>query len=133
MADPTAATITQLRNIQSRTGKRIAELHAALATSGAQKHGERRSWLMAQFGLGYGDANAVALFVGKALPELGAGSGPTPVQAAAAGDPLDEIYTGAKAGLRPLHEAVMAAVRSFGARSSSRWSARRRRRWWRSA
>ena len=112
MADPTAATITQLKNIQARTGKTIAELHAAIAASGLAKHGERRSWLMAQFQLGYGDANAVALFVGKPLPALG--GGPQPAPAAPAADPLAGIYTGAKAGLRPLHEAILARVRAFG-------------------
>ena len=35
MADPAAATVTQLKNIPTRTGKTIAELHAAVATSGA--------------------------------------------------------------------------------------------------
>lgn len=114
MADPAAATITQLKNIQARTGKTIAELHAAVATSGAAKHGEKRSWLMEHFQLGYGDANVVALFIGKPLPDLGGGAPATPVQAPD-GDPLDAIYTGAKAGLRPLHEAVMAQVRAFGA------------------
>ncbi|MCE2658898.1 MAG: DUF4287 domain-containing protein [Rubrivivax sp.] len=114
MADPAAATITQLRNIQVRTGKTIAELHAAVAVSGAVKHGERRSWLMEQFKLGYGDANAVALFFDKPLPDL-SGAAPTGAATAADGDPLDAIYTGAKSGLRPLHEAVMAQVRGLGA------------------
>ena len=113
MADPQAATITQLKNIQSRTGKSIAQLHAAVAASGAAKHGEKRSWLMEHFLLGYGDANAVALFIGKPLPDLGAGA-PAAPQAAAGGDPLDAIYSGAKAPLRPVHDAVMAAVRSLG-------------------
>ena len=114
MADPAAATITQLKNIQARTGKTIAELHAAVAASGAARHGERRSWLMEHFKLGYGDANAVALFIDKPLPDLGGGA-PTAAPSAASGDPLAAIYTGAKAGLRPLHEAVMAQVRDFGA------------------
>lgn len=70
---------------------------------------------MAQFGLGYGDANTVALFVGKPVPDLGAGPSAQPEPAATAGDPLDEIYAGARAGLRPLHHAVMAAVQGFGA------------------
>ena len=113
MADPQAATITQLKNIQARTGKTIAQLHAAVAASGAAKHGEKRSWLMEQFKLGYGDANAVALFIGKPLPDLGAGAPAAPAPAAE-GDPLDAIYSGAKAPLRPLHEAVMAAVHSLG-------------------
>jgi Domain of unknown function (DUF5655)/Domain of unknown function (DUF4287) len=113
MADPQAATITQLKNIQARTGKTIAQLHAAVAASGAAKHGEKRSWLMEHFLLGYGDANAVALFIGKPLPDLDAGA-PAAPQAAAGGDPLDAIYSGAKAPLRPVHDAVMAAVRSLG-------------------
>ena len=113
MADPAAATITQLKNIQTRTGKTIAELHAAVAASGAAKHGVRRSWLMEHFKLGYGDANVVAQFIDKPLPDLGAGA-PTAAATAASGDPLAAIYTGAKAGLRPLHEAVMSQIRAFG-------------------
>ena len=114
MADPAAATITQLKNIQARTGKTIAELHAAVAASGAAKHGERRSWLMEHFKLGYGDANAVALFIGKPLPDLG-GAAASATAPAPKGDPLDAIYTGAKAALRPLHEAVMLQVSALGA------------------
>jgi hypothetical protein len=113
MADPVAATITQLKNVQTRTGKSIAELHAAVATSGATKHGDRRSWLMEHFKLGYGDANAVALFIGKPLPDLGSDA-PIAAATAAQGDPLTAIYLGAKAGLRPLHEAVISQVRMFG-------------------
>jgi hypothetical protein len=113
MADPQAATLTQLRNIQAKSGKTIAELHAALAASGLAKTGERRTLLMEQFKLGYGDANAVALFYGKPVPALDGGAPAAP--AATEGDPLDAIYTGAKAGLRPLHEAVMKAIAGLGA------------------
>ena len=112
MADPQAATITQLKNIQSRTGKSIAELHVALAAAGLAKHGEKRSWLMEHFKLGYGDANTVALFVDKPLPVLGDAGEATVL--VAAGDPLDTIYSGNKAGLRPLHEAVMKLVLQIG-------------------
>ena len=114
MADPVAATITQLKNIQVKTGKSIAELHAAVTAGGAVKHGEKRSWLMEQFKLGYGDANTVVLFMAKPLPDLGDGARPAAAVAAREGDPLDAIYSGAKAGLRPLHEAVMAAISAFG-------------------
>lgn len=113
MADPAAATITQLRNIQARTGKSIAELHAAVAGSGAVKHADKRSWLMQQFKLGHGDANTVVHFIDKPLPDLGAGA-PVAAAPAPAGDPMDTIYTGAKAGLRPLHAAVMAQISAFG-------------------
>lgn len=117
MADPQAATLTQLRNIEAKTGKTIAELHAVIAASGLAKTGERRALLMEQFKLGYGDANAVALFFGKSLPALGdaalAALQAAP-ESAHTSDPLDGIYTGAKAGLRPLHEAVMKIVRELG-------------------
>jgi hypothetical protein len=113
MADPAAATITQLKNIQSRTGKSIAELQDAVVASGAAKHGERRSWLMEHFKLGYGDANAVALFIGKPMPDL-AGGAPTNAPPATADNPQDTLYSGAKSALRPLHDAVMARVRGFG-------------------
>lgn len=116
MADPVAATVTQLKNIQARTGKSIAELHAAVASSGAAKHGEKRSWLMEQFKLGYGDANAVVNFINKPLPDLGDGKLPERALSAAGPeeDPLDAIYTGAKANLRPLHDVVIASIRAFG-------------------
>ena len=113
MADPQAAVLTQLRNIQCRTGKSLAELLAAVQASGLSKHGERRSWLMEQFKLGYGDANTVVHFVDKPLPEL-SGAAPTALPVEPDGDPLDAIYAGAKAPLRPLHDAVMQAVAGLG-------------------
>ena len=130
MADPQAATATQLRNIETKTGKSLAELRAVVAQSGLTKVGEVRAMLIERFGLGYGDANALAL------------ASKAPAVSAASDDPLTATYSGAKAALRPLHEQVMsrstASVRSrsrrrsptsaYGARSSSRCSARPRKR-----
>ncbi|HRD98861.1 MAG TPA: DUF5655 domain-containing protein [Rubrivivax sp.] len=113
MADPQAAVLSQLRNIEARTGRSIAELQAAVAATGLAKHGERRSWLMQQLQLGYGDANAVVSFMGKPLPALVARV-EAPVSAAAVADPLEAIYSGSKAALRPLHEALMEVLRGFG-------------------
>ncbi len=112
MSDPQAATLTQLRNIQTKTGKTIAELHAVIAKSGLAKTGERRTMLMEKFKLGYGDANVVALFYGKPVPPL---DGSAPAKATTASeDPLDAIYTGAKAPLRALHEQVMKLIATLG-------------------
>ncbi len=112
MANPQSAVITQLKNIQARTGKTIAELHAAIRACGLAKHGERRSWLMEHFQLGYGDANTVTHFFDKPLPPLDGGAPMPP--AATGGDPLDSIYSGAKAHLRPLHEKLQARIDSLG-------------------
>jgi hypothetical protein len=113
MIDPKAARVAQLRNIQNKTGKTIADLHAVLAASGLGKTGERRALLMERFQLGYGDANTVALFYGQPLPPLDEGPAPTATPVAA-GDMLDVIYCGPKAALRPLHDTVMAFVHSLG-------------------
>ena len=103
MADPQATTATQLRHIETKTGKSLAQLRAAVAQSGLAKHGEVRAMLSERFGLGYGDANALA-HAAKAEPAP-----------ASSADPLDAIYTGAKASLRPLHEQLMAKINGFGA------------------
>jgi hypothetical protein len=102
MADPQTALATQLRNIEGKTGKTLAQLRATIAQSGLAKHGEVRAMLIERLGLGYGDANALA-HAAKA-----------PAAGAQGGDPLDAIYTGAKAALRPLHEQVIATIRGWG-------------------
>ncbi len=103
MADPQAAIATQLRNIEAKTGKSLAQLRAMIAQSGLAKHGEVRAMLIERLGLGYGDANTLAHAAkAEAAP-------------AEAGDPLDAIYAGNKAALRPIHESVMARIERLGA------------------
>ena len=103
MPDPQAAVATQLKNIEAKTGKSFAQLCAHIAQSGLAKVGEQRSMLMQTLGLGYGDANALALLAKNA-------AAPAPVGA----DPLDAIYSGAKAPLRSLHDAVMKHIDKLG-------------------
>jgi hypothetical protein len=105
MADPKAAAATQLRNIEAKTGKTIAELHRLIAGSGLAKIGEQRSMLMKELGLGYGDANTLALHAKEAAAERTGSAG---------ADPLETIYSGNKAGLRPLHDHVIAAIDRLG-------------------
>jgi hypothetical protein len=104
MPDPQAALATQLKNIETRTGKSLAQLGDMIAGSGLSKHAEIRAWLQQQLGLGYGDANALAHVARQA-------EAPAPPADA---DALDTIYAGPKAALRPLHDAVMAAVARCG-------------------
>ncbi len=103
------AVANQLKNIQTKTGKTLDELSAIVRQSGLSKHGEMRALLMRELGLGYGDANAVVHFALKS-------DGTRLAEAAGATteDVTAEIYSGAKAGLRPIHEALMAAIQQFG-------------------
>ena len=103
------AVATQLANIQKKTGRSLAELTALVQASGLSKHGEIRAMLMQELGLGHGDANSLAHAV---LNSDGAraveAKGLTPEQV------LDEIYSGSKAALRPIHERLMDAIEGFG-------------------
>lgn len=101
MADVEKAVATQLANIEKKTGKTLAQLHAALAKSGKTKHGEMRTWAMEKWGIGFGDANTL-IHAAQAKP------------APAGGDVLADIYTDKKAHLRPIHDKVMDAMKSWG-------------------
>jgi predicted transport protein len=105
MSNPEQALASQLRNIETKTGHDLAAFRAAIAASGKVKHGEVRTWLMETYGLGYGDANTLAHF------SSGKGTGSEP---AADGDPLADIYTGKRAHLRAIHDAVVEAIQPWG-------------------
>lgn len=103
------ATETQLKNIQLRTGKSLEELGKIVSESGLSKHGEIRDMLIRELGMGYGDANTLVHYLKQSGGERAAAS-----QGASPQDVLNEIYSGAKAGLRPIHEALMAEINTFG-------------------
>lgn len=94
---------TQIANIQERSGKSLDDLYTILAATGLEKHGQLRDHLKKDLGMGHGDANTVVTLFRKRGEDGGA-----------ADDPLDAIYTGGKAHLRPLHEEIMKRVRAFG-------------------
>jgi hypothetical protein len=103
------ATATQLSNIEKRTGKSLQELTKLVKSCGFQKHGEIRDFLKRELRMGHGDANTlvhVALkFDGASAAEAGG------LDAAAV---LDQIYSGPKAALRPIHDQLMARLETFG-------------------
>jgi len=98
---------TQLDNIQKKTGKSLDELAAIIKKSGLTKHAEVRDYLKHELGLGHGDANALVHAVFQS-------DGQRVAEGKSADDVLDEIYTGAKAGMRPIHEALMQQIVKFG-------------------
>jgi hypothetical protein len=100
---------TQLKNIQAKTGKSLDQLRTHIQRSGLAKHGEIRSMLMKEFGLGHGDANALVHFALQSDGQSAASA-----KGATTTDVLDEIYAGPKAGLRPIHDKLLSALTSFG-------------------
>ena len=99
------AKANQLANIETRSGKSLVELAKLVKSSGLAKHGEVVSMLKVKLKLGHGDANAIAHYA-KSL------DAPTPAETP--GDATDEIYSGGKADLRPIHDAVMKKLAGFG-------------------
>lgn len=109
-----AAIATQLANIEKRTGKSLTQLVKLVKESGLTKHGEIRDHLKTTLGLGYGDANTLTHHALKA--------GDVPAAAASGVSPDDVVaalYTGPKAALRPIHDALMAKINAFGAFETS--------------
>jgi len=107
MASVEQAIQTQLKNIQTKTGKSLEELAAIITSSGLTKHGEIRDMLKSTLGLGHGDANTLVHIVLKS-------DGGSAAEGKSGDDVLDGIYAGPKAALRPIHDKLMEEIRKFG-------------------
>jgi hypothetical protein len=101
------AVQTQIANIQKKTGMSLKGLEGFIKKSGLSKHGEIRDMLKDKLGLGYGDANTLVHVVLKS-------DGTRAAEGKSADAVLDEIYSGAKAAQRPIHEALMKHISKFG-------------------
>jgi predicted transport protein len=98
---------TQIRNIEEKYGKSLAEWIVLIRESGITKHTEIIAMLKSQYGVTHGSANRLALIA----READAAS----IAAKASGsDPIDDMYSGKKAGLKPLHDALMTTITAFG-------------------
>lgn len=98
---------THIDNIQKKTGKSLDELAAIVRKSGLSKHGEIRDYLKRELGLGHGDANALVHAVLQS-------DGRRAAEGKSADQVLDEIYSGGKAHMRPIHEKLMDEISGFG-------------------
>ena len=106
MATVEAGLQSQIRNIEARHGRTMDEWAALLGGRGLSRHGEMVAVLKGEFGVSHGNANRIALEV---LARASGKAGPT-----AASDPADELYSGRKAGLRPVHDRLMKTVGGLG-------------------
>lgn len=107
MANLDKAVATQLGNIEKRTGKTLAELSTLVRGSGLEKHGELVAMLKSKLGMGHGDANTLVHIVMKS-------DGTSAAAGLSGTEVLDGLYSGPKASLRALHDALLAAMRAFG-------------------
>jgi len=100
---------TQIRNIQTKTGKTLVELGQIVQASGLTKHGEIRAMLQRELGLGHGDANSLVHALANSDGRRAAQA-----QGATTDDVLNTIYAGPKAGLRPIHDQLMTTINELG-------------------
>ena len=101
------AVQTQLKNIQKKTGKSFDELAEIIHKCGLTKHGEIREYLKRDLSLGHGDANALVHAVLRS-------DGQRTAEGKSEDAVLDEIYSGTKAGFRPIHERLIREIDKFG-------------------
>ena len=99
---------TQLSNIEAKLGKDRHALIEVIKATGLTRHSDIVTWLKNEMALGHGDANSLTHFT------LRGGSFEVPQNAEAA-DVLVAIYKDKKAHQRPIHEALMREIETFGA------------------
>lgn len=97
------AVLKMEKNIAEKTGKPFAHWVATARSSGLEKHGEIVKFLKTEHGFTHGYANLVALRAREADDGPPTGS-----------DLVEAQYAGPKADLRPIYDAVMKTVRTFG-------------------
>jgi hypothetical protein len=102
--DVDAALRSQIRNIEATYGKPLDQWFAVIDASGLTKHNQVVAMLKADHGLAHGAAHRVSLLA-RQRDHAGV---------AAAPDPAGALYAGAKAGLRPLHDALLGQIRALG-------------------
>jgi hypothetical protein len=94
-----------VQGIEAKAGRPIGDLVAEVVAWGPGKHTALLKRAKEAFGLGHGHANLL-VHLAREGAEGGAG--------ASDDDPLDAIYAGSKAPLRPLHEALLARLADLG-------------------
>jgi predicted transport protein len=91
-------------NMPQKTGKSIKEWFEIIAVKGPEKHGDIMKLLKGEHGITHGYANTISI-----LYRQQATGGPPPPE-----DLVSAQYAGPKEALRPVYEAVLAAVQTFG-------------------
>lgn len=91
---------SQLRNIETSSGRSVDDWMELIRASGRERHGEIVTMLKAEQGLAHGAANRLALVF------LAAGTAP-------AEDPVDALYEG-RPQIRAIHDRIWSVIAGFG-------------------
>ena len=101
---PEVALKSMIENLKEKTGKSLPEWLKVVQTSKKTKHGEIVKFLKEKHGVTHGYANQIAL---QALRPADA---PEPGSEGL----VDAQYAGPKSALRPIYDALIAAITKFG-------------------
>lgn len=99
MATPEEALASMIANLPEKTGKSLDQWLAVVAASGLDKHGKIVAHLKADHGMTHGFANLVAAKALESGEEV---------------DLVEAQYAGAKADLKPIHDAIVAYAKTLG-------------------
>lgn len=99
-SDPKAQLETMIANLPGKTGKPLEAWIELIRAQSLEGHKDIMSFLKGEHGISHGFANLISA---KAR------------ESSAPEDPVVAQYAGAKAGLRPIHDAIIDYARSLGA------------------
>lgn len=100
---------TQIRNIETKTGRSLDELTHMIDESGLTKHNQLRDLMMQKFDLGFGDASMLVHYALKTD-----GQSAAEASGASMAEITDRIYAGKTETQRQVHDRVMIEVEKFG-------------------
>jgi hypothetical protein len=102
---PDAQTASMIAKLASTTGRTLDQWVALARGSGTAKHGTLVAWLKDTHGVTHGYANLIAHTTFKSDASS---------MAAAGDDLVADMFAGDKGALRPIFDAIVAAVHGFG-------------------
>ncbi len=101
MAELDETVARMRRNLEERTGKSFAAWINIARKLGTDKHSDIVAYLKLEGPMGHGYANMIAHEARKS-------------DAVSEEDPIDLLYAGAKVVLRPIHDAIIKTISTFG-------------------
>ena len=99
---PEEMEAAMVANLKEKTGKHLDQWLAITRSGELAKHGQIVKFLKSEHGVTHGFANLIAHYSLKAAAPQ------------AASDPVADQYQGAKAGLRPIYDALITWIQQLG-------------------